>query len=104
MKWIEENGWGIFSGCIKRDKKREYTFTGGKGNMTIDYVLGHKELRERIESMTIEDRIDSDHHPVKVKCRSEEVKRRRRKKEKVWRGIWDQKKKKILKENRQNRT
>lgn len=83
MKWIEENRWRIFSGCIKRNKKGEYTFTGGKSNTTIDYVLENKEIRERIESMRIEDRIDSDYHPMKVKCRSEEIKKRKKKDEKV---------------------
>lgn len=103
MKWIEENRWGIFSGCIKRNKKGEYTLTGRKSNTTIDYVLGNKEVRERIESMRIEDRIDSDYHPMKVKCRSEEVKRRKKRMRKYGGGYGIRRGEIILKENRQNR-
>lgn len=71
--------------------------------MTINYVLGNKELRERIESMTIEDRIDSDHHPVKVKCRSEEVKRRRKKRMRKYGGGYGIRRGEKIKKNTQNR-
>jgi len=27
LEWVEENGWGIFNGCIKGDKEGEFTFT-----------------------------------------------------------------------------
>jgi len=59
---------GEYSSCMKGDEG-EFTFTGGRGNSTIDFVLDDKEIREEIEDMRIENRIDSDHHPVKVRMK-----------------------------------
>jgi len=63
---MEENGWRIFNG-MKGDEEGEFTFTGGRENTTIDFVLSDEEVREKIEDIKKEDRIDSDHHPVEVK-------------------------------------
>lgn len=38
------------NGCIKKDEKEEYTYTGGRGEAVIDYVLGGREV-ERIEKL-----------------------------------------------------
>lgn len=64
IKWIEEKGWGIMNGCKKGDEGGEYTFTGGRGNTTIDYVIADEEVRERIECIRVGEKIDSDHHPI----------------------------------------
>lgn len=53
--------------------------------------------------MRMEDRIDSDYHPIKVKCRSKEVKRRKKRMRKYGGGYRIRRGEKILKENRQNR-
>lgn len=37
------------NGLVKGDKEKEYTFTEGKGNTVIDYVVEDKEVRERIK-------------------------------------------------------
>lgn len=34
-----ERGWNLFNGNMKDDEKGEYSFTRGKGNMVIDYIL-----------------------------------------------------------------
>jgi len=60
LEWVQENGWGIFNGCMKGDEEGELIFTGRRGNTTIDFVLGDEEVREEIEDMRIGDRIDSD--------------------------------------------
>lgn len=36
------------NGLVKRDKKREYTFTEGKENTVINYVVEDEEVREKI--------------------------------------------------------
>lgn len=41
----------------------------GGGNMVIDYVIGNKEVRERIERMEVGDRVESNHQPLIVKIR-----------------------------------
>jgi len=91
VNWIEENGWSIFNGCTEGDEEGEYTFTGGKGNSTIDYVIGDEEVRGRIERVVIGDKIDSDHHPVEVWMKGRGIRRERNsRKRNVWRGIWDE--------------
>lgn len=39
VEFIEEKGWCVFNGNVKGDEKGEYTFTGGKGCIVIDYVM-----------------------------------------------------------------
>lgn len=80
IRFVEENGWDIFNGCIRRDEEGEFTYTGGKGNTIIDYVIEEIEVRDRVENMKIGDKIDSDHQPLEImiKCEGEWRKRRRR--------------------------
>lgn len=49
VDFLEERGWRIFNGNVRGDEEGEYTFTGGRGNTVIDYVL----VRERVERMRI---------------------------------------------------
>jgi len=87
---VEENGWSIFNGCMKGDEEGEFTFTGGRGNTIIDFVIGEEEARERIERLTIGDRIDSNHHPLEVWMKGGGVRRvMERREKKVWKGLWD---------------
>lgn len=46
VEFIKERGWSIFNGVVKGDKEEEYTYTGGRGNTVIDYVIGDREVRE----------------------------------------------------------
>lgn len=66
VEFLEKRRWSIFNGGIEGDKKVEYTFTGGRGNTTIDYVIGDTEVREKILRMKVGDRIDSNHYPMEV--------------------------------------
>lgn len=91
VDFLEERGWRIFNGNVRGDEEGGYTFTGGRGNTVIDYVLGGEEVRERVERMRIGDRIESDHHPLEVWIRGGES--RRKEKEKKYRnsrGVWDE--------------
>lgn len=51
---------------VKGDERGEYTYTGGRDNTMIDYVVGDEEVRERIRKLEVEGRVDSDHHPLVV--------------------------------------
>lgn len=31
IEFVEENGWGIFNGCIRGDEEGEFSFIGGEG-------------------------------------------------------------------------
>lgn len=66
IKEMEEVGWGIFNGGIRGDKKGEFTYTGGRGESVIDYVVGEERVKEKIKRMEVGDNIESDHHPLIV--------------------------------------
>lgn len=80
IRFVEENGWDIFNGCIRGDEEGEFIYTGGKGNTIIDYVIEEIEVRDRVEYMKIGGRLDSDHQPLEImiKCGGEWRERRRR--------------------------
>lgn len=54
----------IIVGVVRENEKGKYTFTGGRGNTVIDYVIGNIGVKDRIKKMTVEDRVDLDHHPI----------------------------------------
>lgn len=51
---------------VRENKKGKYTFTGGRGNTVIDYVIKNIGVRDKIKKITVENRVDSDHHPMVV--------------------------------------
>ena len=70
--------------------KRGNTHTGGRGETVIDYVLGDENTRREIESLVVEDRVDSDHQPlvVTMKRGRGERKRENNKERKARGGKW----------------
>lgn len=58
---IGEMGRSIFNGCNKGDEKGEFTFTAGRGNTVIDYIIGEKRMWDRIERIKVGEKVDSDH-------------------------------------------
>jgi len=90
LNFLGERGWHLFNGNVRGDEDGEFTFTGGKGNTVIDYVMGEEEVKERIDRLRVGDRIDSDHHPVEVWMKGAEKKRRGSKRQEGYRrGVWD---------------
>ncbi|XP_071572942.1 uncharacterized protein [Temnothorax nylanderi] len=84
---------------MRGDEEGEFTFTGGRGATVIDYVIGEGEVRERVVSMTVGDRVDSDHHPLEVVLRRESVERDRgRGWKKRSRGVWNEEGAKVFME------
>lgn len=63
---LEEIGWYIFNGCGKGDKEGAWTYSGGREDSILDYVIGDGEVWEKIERLKVEERVDSDHFPVAV--------------------------------------
>lgn len=66
MEDLEELGLTIFNSGIAGDENGEFTYTGGRGNTVIDYVMGREEVRRKVKWMRVEDRMESDHHPIVV--------------------------------------
>lgn len=51
---------------------------GSEGGVrVIDYVIGNKVVRDRIERMQIGDNVDSDHHPVVIWIKGEGKRKRK---------------------------
>ncbi|KMQ85710.1 hypothetical protein RF55_15573 [Lasius niger] len=53
VKELEEAGWSILNGNIIGDEEGEYTFTGGRGDTVIDYIIAEvgeeiKKLNEKV--------------------------------------------------------
>lgn len=71
VEFIKKRGWSIFNGNINRNEKGEYTFMGGIGRSVIDYIIGDRNVKDRIERMRVGNRIDSDYQPVEVWLRGE---------------------------------
>lgn len=66
LEMIEENGWEILNGNMEGDEEGEFTFIGGKGNTVIDYVLVDTSIKKAMKNFKIEERVESDHLPMKV--------------------------------------
>lgn len=47
------------------DEEGECTFTGGRGNTIIDYIIRDIKVRDRV-IRTVWDKTNSDHHPMEV--------------------------------------
>ncbi|EZA52870.1 hypothetical protein X777_07989 [Ooceraea biroi] len=98
---IGERGWMIVNGGMEGDEEGEWTYTGGRGELVIDYVIVNEEGWERITRLEVGDKIDSDHHSVIVVMKGDR-KRVKRKKEmgrKGKRGIWTDESRGKYKEN-----
>jgi len=69
-------------------------------NTVIDYVMRDKKVREKVWSMRVEDKINSDHHPVVVWLKGEERKGRweSERKDRIKRAIWNEEGKEVFKQ------
>lgn len=77
VEFVEEKGWDILNGCMQGDEEGEYTFSGGRNNTVIDYVIGDEEIRDKVKELKMGDKMDSDHQPLELWMR-ERVKRERK--------------------------
>lgn len=86
---IEEMSRSIFNGCNKGDEKGEFTFTAGRGNTVIDYIIGEKRMWDRIERIKVGEKVDSDHQLVEVWIKATTKKRENKKEKWDGRRIWN---------------
>lgn len=77
------------NGNTKGDEEGEVTYIGGRGETVIDYMIGDNQAREKVKSMEVGDRIDSDLLPIIIEIESKRWERKEeRKVKKVARGDW----------------
>jgi len=92
IEFMGKRGCVIFNGNIKGDDKGEYTYTGGRGESVIDYIVGDGRIKDRIERIEVEERVKSDHQPIVAWIRGR-IRRERRRKENrqiISRGVWNE--------------
>ncbi|KYN30070.1 hypothetical protein ALC57_00472 [Trachymyrmex cornetzi] len=100
VEFIRVRGWSILNENIKGNEEGNWTYTGGRGDSVIDYVLVDKETREEIEYMEVGDAIDSDHHPLVVAWKEgrKKGKDKGNKGKGACRGVWDEEGRMVFRE------
>lgn len=85
----EEKGWSILNGNTEGDEKGEWTYVGARGNSVIDYAITNVMARDEIKKFKVEERIESDHMPLKVELIAT-TERQEKQEEEEWREkrIW----------------
>lgn len=61
---IEERGWVILNGS--KGEEGEWTYIEENGTSVIDYIIRDQEATEKVESLKIGERTDSDHVPLEL--------------------------------------
>lgn len=85
-RFLEEYGWSIVNGNIKGDEEGEWTFTGGRGESVIDYVMRKLE-KNREDDSGREDGLEPSSGNGMVRRRVERRKKKRGKARRL-RGVW----------------
>jgi len=92
VECLEKRGWSILNGSAIGDEEGEFTYTGGRRETVIDYILGNGEIRDRMERLEVGEEVDSDHHPVILWMKGKErgSEERRGGAGIIRRGTWDE--------------
>lgn len=69
VKWLGERGWSILNDGVKGDEEGNWTYTRGRGESEINYVIMVEVAREEMVSLEMKDYVKSDHQPLVVKLR-----------------------------------
>lgn len=63
----------------KGDERGKYTYVEPRSETIIDYVMGEVGIEDRLESLSIREEVDSDHHPLIITLKDRAERRRREK-------------------------
>jgi len=63
---VEDRGWDITNGNMRRDEKRELTYIGRRGELVVDYVLVNQKAWDKIGKMEIGNRVESEHQLLEI--------------------------------------
>ncbi|KYN41959.1 hypothetical protein ALC56_03628 [Trachymyrmex septentrionalis] len=84
--------WMILNSNIRSDEEEEWTYIGARGQTVIDYAVVEGETRNRIESLAIGDKVESDQSIiVKIKEKKKELSKNTVRIGRKRRGIWNKK-------------
>lgn len=82
MEKVEKLGWGILNSNKKEDEEGEWTFIGAAENSVIDYGICNAEAWKNIKRFKVEERVKSDHQPLKMELTIKIEKKENQKEEK----------------------
>lgn len=68
---MEDRGWNVLNGNTYGNEKGEYMYIGPQGNSTIDYAITNIEAIEKVQTMKIQNRIETDHQPILVTLKTD---------------------------------
>ena len=84
IEMVAENGWSILNGNIQGDEEGEWTYVGSRGSSVIDYVIVNVEARDEIMYFKLEERIESDHMPLKIELEAVSEMKQKEEEEDAW--------------------
>jgi hypothetical protein len=70
---MQNCGLEVLNGRIKGDWEGEFTYIGSRGNTVIDYVFVNGRMLDKVTKLKVEERVDSDHMPIKMEEEIEET-------------------------------
>lgn len=76
VRRLEETGWFILNGDVEGDEEGDWTYTGGRGESIIDYVLLEEKGREGKRRMEIAENVKFRPSPVDSMAEGKEKKGR----------------------------
>ena len=91
IQMTERAGLYLLNGNHEGDEEGEYTYIGGNGRTVIDYVMCNAQAREEVESLSVEERTESDHLPLVVRINSNREIDRATKTDRIEFEVWDEK-------------
>jgi len=72
IDWVQKRGWYVLNGTSKGDWEEEFTYVGARGRSVINYVIVNEMAYNKMLDFKIEDRVDSDHMPLRLKMEKKE--------------------------------
>lgn len=98
IDWVADVGGVILNGTTKGDEDGEFTYIGPKGASVIDYAIVNENCMEFVNSFKVEERVDSDHMPLRLEIMNSKQKEERKgkksqqeeeeKEERRWKISW----------------
>jgi len=111
IDWVQNKGWYVLNGTCRGDWEGEYTYVGARGSTVIDYVIVNERAYNSVLDFKIEDRVDSDHVPLRLSMKKKEAKTAKeerqeedgvRRRKYIERIVWDVEAIKRFKERTEN--
>ncbi len=71
-KWLQEENMFVLNGWAQGDENGEWTYVEKRMGSVLDYGIVNEWTREKVVKFEIEDRVESDHMPLKILLKTHE--------------------------------